>query len=151
MAQTEFKPKNLLIDYEDIKEDVSYAFTFNPCDKYQHFKSSTRLSDFNKDLAVIFLYKCAEYIMYPEISKSGRLHLHGTIRIQDKNEFYIHCIPFLLNKGTVAIVKIENAPKNAKVFEYKTWHDYETKQKDFHKYYYLNTFQNIPIKLHDYD
>lgn len=143
MDSPSYKAKNILVDYEDLKEDTDYTFTYNPCDKYQHFKSHQRLILFNKDLKEILLYKCFEYSLFPEISKKGRLHLHGTIRIIDKNEFYINVIPYLLSRGTIAIT-LEKEIKTEKN-KYKDWLGYCTKQKSFHQYYSIQTFQSVPI------
>lgn len=142
-----FKPKNILIDYEDIIEDIKYAFTFNPSDKYQHFRSASRLLNCNKDLSLIFIHKCYEYELIPEISKSGRFHLHGFITITDKNEFYIHALPYLLDKGTLAIVDLKD-PLPKKDLQFDSWESYLSKQHEFHKYYEIMTMMKVPLTNH---
>lgn len=145
---SKYKCKNILINYEDLHEDIDYAFTFNPCDKIQHWKMADRLIGFHKELQRIFMYRCMEYKLYPEISKSGRLHLHGYIRITDKDDFYIHAIRHMVSLGTVAITPIKSVSTivdQKDTEKYKSWHEYCTKQHTFHDKYKLMTFSQVPI------
>lgn len=67
------------------------------------------------------LHYC-KYTLFTEISKSGRLHYHGTIKIEEIAMFYYHDVPLLKHIGTYEIDTIK---------DHKIWKTYCLKQKGF--------------------
>jgi hypothetical protein len=113
------KAKNEIPNMEDIDCDTQYAFTLNPSDKHQHFGKTNRLSKCITELEVILFHNSASYCLFPEISKKGRVHYHGYIKIHNPYNFFLNAIHYILNHGTIVIKKIEDEGK---------WEDYILKQ-----------------------
>lgn len=137
-----FKNKHKALKLEDVKIGVNYAFTVNPIDKYQLFKSFTRLNDINKEMHH-YLGTLKHYVLYPEISPKGRFHLHGWIWFNDNIEimqFYIDYLPMLQQKCCYEMDELNDVA---------VWTAYCTKQKTLHDYYTMQTYQPVPIK-HDF-
>lgn len=133
------KQRNELIDFEDLEINKWYAFTVNPIDKYQHFRSFNRSGECLKDLNSIFChYKAYEIDLYPELSKKGRFHYHGIIKVMDKVWFYLSVIPHLLSVATISIKEIKDEA---------IWLEYCRKQHEFHDYITLNHFTPIPLEI----
>lgn len=131
------KAKHVIPDFEDLKPNTKYAFTFNPSDKYQSFKSLNRLIDFYKQLDNIFVYKnFSSKELYIELSPKGRLHLHGLIEVESVINFYLYEVPSLIRKGTLHINKIESHEK---------WHEYCSKQQYLHDYIAEETILPHPV------
>lgn len=136
------KPQHVIPDMEDLEHDYRYCFTYNPCDKYQHFKTHDRTSSFMQDMDKLFYHNCYSLELYPELSKKGRYHYHGYITIHDKVLFYLFAVPVLIANGTMHIVKEEPPKPDSK---YKSWQEYITKQSIFHEYIEENHYKNIPF------
>jgi len=131
------KKKNELIDMEDIDPKERYAFTFNPNDERQFFNKSNRLGLCISELEKVFYVKSVYTLeLYPEISKSGRFHVHGYIIIHDPVSWVLNIVHRLCKCGTVCIKKIDDGVK---------WQEYITKQKVLHEHVKLNHYVNIPI------
>jgi len=93
---------------EDVIPCEDYTLTLNPCDELQCFKSNIihRLNDFRMHQSTHLLCLVAPYAkynLYIEISKRGRLHMHGTISITDVLGFYMKAIPALLSQYSLEI------------------------------------------------
>lgn len=141
MAENGFyKKKNVLLKLEEIDSDVYYAITYNPCDKYQHFKDGVRLTKCIKDIHECLFYSCSVYELklYPELSPMGRFHVHGTIKIKDPVQFCLIHVPHLTNRGTLVLKPLTNEDE---------WEKYCNKQALFHAYVRDQTFNSIPIKI----
>lgn len=132
------RPRNGILNMEDISIHSIYTLTINPENKLQCFNSHTRVNDCLKELDhVLFYIKNCE--LYPELSKTGRLHYHGTIWFNSTDEiinFYLN-LPHTLKKCTIEIDTISNKD---------VWDDYCTKQIRFHEYFVKMTYQMIPIQ-----
>jgi len=106
---------------EDVKTDVKYAVSLNPCDDCQYWNVDDR---YKKFLAKFFTCmretKYAKYILYPEMSSKGRLHFHGTIEIFDVLNFYLYDLSVLRLFCQYEIDTIQCAT---------TWEKYCTKGK----------------------
>lgn len=104
---------------ELVQVGSKYTFTLNP--KEQHFGRECRFNFMYKHIFNILqcLHSC-DYVLYPEISKLGRIHYHGTIVINDVVEFYVYDIPFLMDRFTFEIDTITDDDK---------WTKYMTKQQ----------------------
>lgn len=141
MATPWQKQKNVLIDLEDIDPTMIYAITYNPCDKYQHFKDGQRLTKCINDLKQHLLYSLSvyEYDVYPELSKNGRFHVHGYIIIKDPIQWCLHHVHHLTNRGTLVI-----KPVSDKV----DWDKYILKQAAFHRHVENQTFNKLPLQNH---
>lgn len=72
----------------------TYSFTVNPNDANQNW--TNRLNRFTtvikKTIRNLDFILSAEYELYPEISKTGRIHYHGYITILDPMEFLLYDI-----------------------------------------------------------
>lgn len=54
------------------------------------------------------LHRCSkDWWIIPELTKSGRIHYHGWLRIDDKIKFYKQTYPFLKSDGFVKTVELE--------------------------------------------
>ena len=69
---------------------------------------------------VQLLKQIGEVSLYPEISKTGRLHYHGTIKLVDSFEFYIHIIPLIKEVANMDIDTIADP---------EIWEQYYTKDR----------------------
>lgn len=117
-----FKSKYVSLNIEDIVEHTRYAFSYNP---QQQFEDQVdRFCHFYKYIEELFysLKSTCNITLYPEISKLGRLHVHGTIKILKPLEFYLHTIKTLMKHGTFEIDIINDDAK---------WQEYCTKQKTY--------------------
>lgn len=125
------------IDYEEYHENEIYALTINPSDTYQKFGRTDRLQLFQREIdKMLSNIKHIEYDLRIEVSKLGRLHCHGYMRIRKnmKQKFYIDSITELKEIGCFTIKHIDN---------YVTWHSYIHKQE-------LTTLRiNNSLKLYD--
>lgn len=132
------KARNLIPEYEVFECDTSYAITYNPCDKIQHFRAHDRLTLCTAEVLekVFFSMHTFEIVLYPEISKKGRIHYHGYITVFDKDAFYCHNIHHLMTHGTCVIKAISDKA---------VWFKYIMKQATFHKYFSQMTLYKIPL------
>lgn len=55
-----------------------------------------------------FKYSTDYYSIYPELSKSGKLHYHGIIRITDMIKWYRKALPILSSLGLYSIQRIDS-------------------------------------------
>lgn len=123
MIDSKFK----VIKPEDIVIKNRYSFSFNPEEqpKPQRFYNVT-LNCFEswsqKVYEVFASLRFAEVETFMEISKGGRLHFHGYIKVNDIPSFYFYEIPKLKHYGTFEI-DIINDPM--------LWDLYIKKQKSF--------------------
>lgn len=99
------------VDYEEYHEDKIYSFTINPSDTYQKFGRTDRINRFIEDIekklnSVLGL----EYMLYIEISKFGRLHLHGYTRTRknQKLNFYLYGIEKIKDIGCFCLKPIDD-------------------------------------------
>lgn len=132
------KAKHDILPLEIITTKDRYAFTYNPCDKYQHFGAINRLKLCIDDLSICIVFASNIYKIevWPELSSKGRFHIHGFIRIMDPIIFYTYSAPALMTKGTVVIKEIA---------DYDGWQQYCNKQFEFHEYCRLKLCYIIPM------
>lgn len=124
------KPKNLVMSYETVTPNSTFAFTFAPDDSHQHWKSPDRMKSFLLDMRTYFLktLKGAYIKVMPEVSPLGRLHLHGFITIYAPLDFYLNTIHEIIDEGTVVIKPIT---------EQDDWETYCQKQRLEDDYIYV--------------
>lgn len=113
---------------EEVIPNLSYAFTINPNDDYQCYKSEHRVHSFvvlvSNFLANIGLDRISRYSLNVEISKKGRLHGHGYITFASKCDiysFFVNVVHKLASMCTYIIKPIDNT---------ETWEKYINKQSD---------------------
>lgn len=121
--------KRDIVDIEFIVPKEKYTFTYCPVDSRQYFNAGVnRERYFKKHMSELFStdqYVGIHIWCRPEVSRSGRLHLHGTIEFTDKDcikRFYINIIHDLLEYAKVEIDTIGDM---------KDWHNYLNKQIDY--------------------
>lgn len=97
-----------IVKPEDVSVDKTYTFTLNPRDEYQYFNVDDhikRVGEFKQMVRLQFI-KWSDSILldtWVEISKTGRLHVHGTLRFKDMCKFYIKTILDVQGYGMIEI------------------------------------------------
>lgn len=123
---------------EDVERQQFYAFTLNPCDRFQFvkFKDTDRFSNFKYSMISIMqkFFTC-DYRFWIEMSNKGRLHLHGKVKFTDNMQI-LHFYNFLhrcenLGLMTFMFSNIGEALSDQKKKIYKNWTTYCKKQMDF--------------------
>lgn len=99
-------------DHSMFKNDIKYAITINTSNMYQHFNFQTprRLK---YALQVYYnigrlLSQVSEYEYFPEISKDGRIHVHGYITFFDTFEYHVHLAHILNDVCNIKIKDIDD-------------------------------------------
>lgn len=106
---------------EHAKVNVEYAFSFNPESQPVSY-ASDRLQKWWIEMAKLFgSFKGSTVNLSVEISKLGRLHFHGTIKISTLWKFYYYDVPKLMKDGAFEIDTIG---------KYDEWMAYVNKNKD---------------------
>lgn len=93
---------------ELLQPGTTYTFTLNPESQpalYQTNKIQKWYCDIIKDMSKL---KACIYELNLEISKLGRLHYHGWIRITTPWRFYLEDIPYLCTVGSFEIDTISD-------------------------------------------
>lgn len=120
---------------EDIKFKEDMAFTIAPNDQHQYFKENSlhRIQMFHTIVSEkIFqqLSPFADYRLFLEISKNGRLHYHGYIRILNYG-FFIKAVYELQQWCTYCIKKLAEKDEVNNRFSTSGWVKYINKQNMF--------------------
>lgn len=123
MIDSKFK----CIKPEQVIPDMNYAFSYNPEEQPtpQRFYNITLncFESWSQKIYEIFAtLRYCEIETYMEISKNGRLHFHGYIRISDIPKFFFYDIKKLRHHGTYEIDEINDED---------TWIDYCVKQREY--------------------
>lgn len=117
--------KTPIIEPEKIKLNTEYTFTISPDDSMQYWQEPNTLQRESKfyEQWTTFLFKhvmpYAEYKLNVEISRSGRLHMHGVIKFLSIKDFFLYSIYKLMNRAQIEIDTIEDM---------ETWTIYMHKQ-----------------------
>lgn len=106
---------------EHMKIDTDYAFSYNPESQPVSY-ASDRIQKWWIEMAKLFgsLKGCTINIKV-EISKLGRLHFHGTIKISTLWKFYYYDVPHIMKEGSFEIDTIK---------KYDEWMAYVDKNKE---------------------
>lgn len=113
----ELKNKNKKM-YQDLE---TYTFTVNPSDRYQYFNKIDRFRKAYRSARSYLANICyAEYDLYPEISKTGRIHWHGYITMLNAASFQLYDVP-MMSKYSIYEIDFLTDPL--------VWHDYIEKDK----------------------
>lgn len=106
---------------EHLITNNDYAFSYNP-EAQPASWAIDKLPKWWADMAKIFgALKASDVNIAVEISKLGRLHFHGTIKVTSKWKFYYYDVPNLMKDGSFEIDTIK---------ERKDWDTYVDKNKD---------------------
>lgn len=122
------RQKHVFPPMEEVSVGVAYALTLNIDHKTDTMPVLVR--KYCKWLNMI-THLC-EVSLYPELSKMGKLHYHGTISfksILDIAEFYLN-VPKFVEQGTVAMkVYFKTEEDDPKLTPEEVWTNYMLKQK----------------------
>lgn len=115
---------------EVIEQNVFYTFSFNPKVQPVRHKAGFKCSAFTEwQNDVLRTFRKSTNAMYDlnlELSRAGRLHYHGKIKILNIINFYIQDLPHLADEGVIEIDTI----KDSEVWE-KYCHKQELLMKPF--------------------
>lgn len=118
--------KSPIIEPEKIRCNTDYTFTISPEDSMQYWQEPNSLQREKKfyEQWTVFLKKhvaaYADYKLHVEISRSGRLHMHGVIKFLSIKDFFLYSIQKLQNRAQIEIDSIEDMD---------VWTKYITKQQ----------------------
>jgi hypothetical protein len=172
MNKNDFNPKqkHSAPNLEDVSNDDTLAFTLSP--REGHGLKASNDNDIYKgnDIQVwtknilCTLNNKLKYCYFPELhvelSKTGRLHLHGTITIDNPLMFYAHDIQHLQNMGTynIKIMFSDDNESNDEgnspidVDDTEDWYTYISKQDCYFIPYFRSYMLAYPntVKPMDY-
>lgn len=111
------KARNIIPKIEDCQHCSTWAFTINPSEQY--FDDAERVLKVDRSVKRLLNSHRISYRLYREVSCNGRWHYHGHITIKDPLLFYVHDIPHIISRATIAIEPINDE---------EGWYDYCTKQ-----------------------
>lgn len=93
------RPHETAVKHAMFKDGDYISITMNTRDSLQYFNFSTQR---RLRYAVRVYYNIARLLtnigtfeLRPELSRGGRLHYHGTLKLYDSFEFHVHVIPIL--------------------------------------------------------
>lgn len=121
----QIKVKHNCIPPEDIHPEKIYSFSYNPqeqplFEKFYKMKLNN-LSDWSNQMKNIFQnLKFCNIEVNLELSRKGRFHYHGVIKIDKPIEFVLHDLKMLAHYGTYEIDHINN---------FEQWNTYCEKQQ----------------------
>lgn len=117
------KPKHVLLSYDELENGCMYAFTFNPSD--QPKPSCLGVHEWYGEMKGFFNgMQYSKYRLYTEVSKTGRFHFHGFIKIINRLKFCIKEVNQLTTFGTVCIKRLKTME------DYLEWLAYCNKQQN---------------------
>lgn len=91
------KEKDVFLHVEDTQNGKTYAITLGPKSQ-PDFRSPNGLTDWlGEQRAFLKSLKGADFRLYIETSKTGRLHFHGYIMITNRVLFAIRSVPQLMS------------------------------------------------------
>lgn len=103
-----YASKISIISPEEIDLKTTYTFSVNLCDDFQHWSDADRVEKFVKSSKLLLKHIAGitKFQLRLEISRTGRLHWHGTIRFINYNAvrtFFVDKIIILMRRATVEI------------------------------------------------
>lgn len=112
-------PKHSLPPPEEIVPNEWYTFSLNPLNQYPSDNLNKRWSSVYQEIqAIISQFYTSAYIEgHLEISRTGRIHMHGWIKFEKVADFYL-TLPLILTKCTLEIDYINDV---------NVWEAYVTK------------------------
>lgn len=119
-----------------------YAITINPIDEFDVKQPLSAWIAKQHRLLSDLLFDC-NLTLYLEASPVGRLHFHGTIKI-DNFLGYLRTLNCLQKYGTFCIKPIREAMEGS---EYESWDAYCKKQSDIWEPYLRGTIYTLPVQF----
>lgn len=112
MTQKTTSFKESILSPDKVELNIKYTFTVNPNDDFQYWGDQDRIKKATKHMQFI----CNRYInydieLYMDISRTGRLHWHGTISFKTNTQildFYVEIIHELLTKHQIDMDTIKD-------------------------------------------
>lgn len=128
MTKLTGKTTGNILKIEDVKENVDYAMTIAPSDDHQYWNEEDRIEKFERYYKLYMISRLLPntFSFNMEISPTGRLHFHGSIRFKNQKsilKFYLNDIRFLTLHNQIELDTITDN---------KVWSDYCHKQ-EIHK------------------
>lgn len=127
--------KSPIISPEEVSTEGYYTFNLNP-QKQSEYEGSpiARWNKVYKDIQQLIsqFIESAEIEGYLEISRTGRIHMHGWIKFKNIANFYLE-LPKVLKLATIEIDTIQDPHK---------WYDYCTKCNNVLKAYQTHIKQD---------
>lgn len=99
-----------LIDIELLRSGIKYSITINPPFSSRLDKIAIRKWYLEQMANLSQMTSCC-LILFPELSKVLRPHLHGIIIIKDVSDFICNDYHYLLNYGNICIDNVSNLLK----------------------------------------
>lgn len=108
-----------IISPEEVETDGYYTFNLNPQKQCEYDNPIARWNNMYKHIQTLIsqFVESAEIEGYLEISRSGRIHMHGWIKFTNVANFYLE-LPKVLKQCTIEIDTITDP---------ETWYEYCTK------------------------
>lgn len=113
--------KQPILAPEEVTTDGWYTFNVNPAEQYSYEEPIKRWNDVYKLIQTLItdMNQCALIEGTLEVSRNGRIHMHGYLQFKDIIDFYLR-LPKMLSKCTIKLDYIT---------DYDKWEAYCTKQK----------------------
>jgi len=133
-----------IVSPEAIVPKKKYTYTLSPDDDHQYWKCTDRIDKLQEFMLLeILRYPNVDIVAKMEVSRTGRLHYHGTISFLDKEaikHFFVIAIHDILKFSQLEIDTIADEDK---------WNQYIAKQDLFNVWLKtseaLKKFQKIPV------
>lgn len=124
MNRPTYNPKDKMLSPEAIEVGTIYSFTVNPNDKRQYWELMDRVEKLTHFMELQLIDIPNVHIMlHMEISRTGRLHFHGTIKFTTKE-----CIKHFFLFKIYDWMKLHQLDMGV-INDSKIWDDYCTKSK----------------------
>lgn len=111
--------KQSIVSPERIELNRIFTFSVNPDDNFQYFEKNVaqeRLKKAEQHMeSIIKAFINVDTVLYIDVSRTGRIHWHGTIMFKTLNQvrdFYLDHLNQLLQHHTVEIDTISNPETN---------------------------------------
>lgn len=115
---------NKIIKLEEVCKKTFYTLTVNPNDSRQFFDKDNRMTKF---LSYFKMYIVPMFIGdvngFIEISPTGRLHFHGTLKFRNNDQIYRFYLDNVHKLTTMCMLEIDT------IDDIKVWNKYISKQQ----------------------
>lgn len=133
--ESAFSSKDEFIKPEDIDMSALYAITYNPKDQPDLALSQGFIDWWLDQKKLLTNLRGCNVRLFLEISKTGRHHFHGFIKITNRVKFAVYDTPKLQKEGSTCIKPIAFGPDENKFDHFIEWFAYCLKlQNDMQDY-----------------